>query len=233
MKNIFKKSLTALVMMAIAVSCFQLALAETKATSTKDIPKGQLKKDIEDQKNETKNINQGIGSSTKVGSTTKANDDAQKERIRVQIELNMQRVVKKAILNTVRRYEVAILRIEKLETRTESRVAKFKAAGADTSEAEALIPGVKAKIASARASLNLATTTIDALRTATTTKKIYNQELKPNFVAAKQSIKDAHQALVKVINVLKGIKVKIEGEHATTTTPTGAATTSTATTTNN
>jgi hypothetical protein len=158
--------------------------------------------------------------------------EARKETFKNEIEerkegalSKIQERLKKFNENVIERFNAAIIRLEKLAGRIDSRIAKLEAENISVKEAKDLMVVAKLKIETAKTSISGISleSEIVASSTATTTatfKKEF-ESLKLQVEKAKTDIKAAHAALVDVINSLKpGLNKK-----ATTTNATSTATT--------
>lgn len=114
------------------------------------------------------------------------------------------------------RIAAGIERIEKLSTRIESRIAKFKARGVVTAEAEASLSIAKEKTISARAHLELAKTAAENAIASASPKEAF-ASVRAEVSAARDELKSAHRALILAITKLKG-SVRVDAGATTTTT---------------
>lgn len=132
-------------------------------------------------------------------------------------------ILKRAAENTVRILHAAILRLEKIAVRIDSRIAKMEGNKIDVATAKANMIIARQKIADAKNALETAKTTIGEIeisaKNASTTPNIMgesNKKIKEQAKQVKESLKAAHAALVSVIKELKE-KEGVAEKHATTT----------------
>ncbi len=115
----------------------------------------------------------------------------------------------------------AVNRLQKIDTRLQAQIAKFKAQGKDTSESEALLKDAQDKLVIAKEKVTALQTSLQSVLSeniSTTTKKT----IKTKANEANSYVKAAHQAYVKVVESLKDKKGKKDNNAtstATTTTP--------------
>lgn len=113
----------------------------------------------------------------------------------------------------VKRFNAMIERLEKLTTRIESRIAKIKAEGTATAEAEAYVATAKLEIKSAKDGVAKIP---QALTLALEKERLLGSfdEVRVLTAGIKEDLKSAHQALVKSITNIKGLRteMKVEGE---------------------
>lgn len=132
-------------------------------------------------------------------------------------------ILKRMADQMIRRMNAAIERIEKLSDRVDSRIAKLKEKGVDTSAAEANIVIARAKSAEAKAAVLLAET---AIAGAAVNADTVTEGAKPNDAGkpvrealekARVATVAAHKALVNAIESLKAsVKTGVESRKGTT-----------------
>lgn len=104
--------------------------------------------------------------------------------------------------NMESRMDAAILRIAQITGRVESRIAKLKAEGMDTSTAETMLEHSKSSLDTARGSITLVDET---LINAVTSRNPYEgfRSAKRQFLITTHAIRDAHTHLRTVLELLK------------------------------
>lgn len=157
--------------------------------------------------------------------TIKDEIEAKRESIKNSVEERRQNATNKIkeridqfVQNIVDRYEAAVNRLEKLAERIDSRISKMEADKIDVKKAKELMVTAKSKIATAKTSIASITTTIGTNATTTALMKEEFKAIKIQVEKAKEDIKAAHQALIKVVENLKPGKNKIEKEATSTKT---------------
>lgn len=214
----------------LTIPNFSFAQSSTDNTEDNNQTQAEQKKEtirdrIETRKEEVKQD---------VASKTEAIKNSVQERKQT-ITDKMEEQVNKFTERLRERYDAAVNRLDVLTLRIESRIAKIKAVDIDVSEAEELLIDAKDKIATAKASIALIgtpeTTTTDSTTStdSSTVNALKNSfgETRAQVAKAKEDLKEAHAALVDVINGLKPGQNKLEKEMQA-----NKAATTTATTTN-
>jgi len=145
-------------------------------------------------------------------------------------------ILKRLIDKLTKRMNAAIDRLTKLADRLDSRIAKEKARGVDTSAAQANLAIARTKLADARAAVTLAENaatgavlSVDATASSTKLGDV-GKSVREALDKAKDAVFLAHKALVDAIASLKGVRVqtgdvngdgkaeKEKSEHGVTTT---------------
>lgn len=103
----------------------------------------------------------------------------------------------------VRKFEAAISRLRTLADRIDSRLDKIEDAGKDVSEFRVLLDNAKITIETAEDSLDKAKEEFNALAKSENPQE-YFKKVKEIVSGVAQKIKDAHKALIDVINLIKG-----------------------------
>lgn len=116
----------------------------------------------------------------------------------------------------VRKFEAAISRLRTLADRIDSRLDKFEEAGKDVSVLRTSLDKAKMVIDEAENSLDKAKEEFNALSQSEKPEE-YFKKVKNVVADVAQKIKDAHKALVDVINSTKGVSVKVPSSTSTTT----------------
>lgn len=161
-------------------------------------------------------------------STTKENKEERRDEMKEKMKERRSEVLKRHAMMMIERMNAAIRRESKLGDRIDSRIAKMKAHGADTTQAEANMVIVRTKIAEATAAVKLAEDSIPgAIASAdasasSTLPSDPGKAVREALNKAKEAIFAAHKALVEATKSLKGIRIDVV---ATTTTEVTATTT--------
>ncbi|PIQ66829.1 MAG: hypothetical protein COV95_02020 [Candidatus Zambryskibacteria bacterium CG11_big_fil_rev_8_21_14_0_20_40_24] len=118
----------------------------------------------------------------------------------------------------IRRFESAIAWLEKMTERIETRIAKLKSEGVDTSVSERFVADAKDKIQIAKDKVSDLPTAIEEAMNTDDLRGSF-ERVRTLVKEAKDAIKEAHADLVKAINNLKpGLnREKNNAESATTT----------------
>lgn len=127
------------------------------------------------------------------------------------------------------RFQATIDRLQNIESRLETRIAKIKALGGNTTVAEKALSDAKKAIEDAKAqmaSLKNYTDLADNTISSTTAKelKVDLTNMQKSSASIKKLLVQAHTSMTKVIGTLRGLKV---GQTATSTPKTGSNATST------
>lgn len=161
-------------------------------------------------------------------STTRENVQERRDEMKEKMQEKRSEILKRHATNMVRHMRAAIGRISKLADRMDSRIAKMKERGVDTSKPEANIAIARTKITEASAAVKLAEDAIagaviaaDA-NASSTVSADPGKAVREALNKAKEAIFAAHKALVEAIKSLKGIRVDAV---ATTTAGTNTGTT--------
>lgn len=101
-----------------------------------------------------------------------------------------------------RRYNAAIERLEGIALRIETRIEKLNERGIDTSEAERELQEAYGAIAAAQSQVGAAAASLEEILVSDSPRDALN-ESKILFQSAKETIRDAHGALVESIALLK------------------------------
>ena len=151
-------------------------------------------------------------STSTVGKTIKDELEAKKETAKTSTQNIKQTPVDKIIEKVnqfldiiINRYEAANSRLEKLANRIDSRIAKMKEKGVDTSEAEKLMAVAETEIKTAEVSTTDFTSTVSGTSFGTTVAEVKQNfaTIKTQMEETKSKIKEAHATMVDVINNLK------------------------------
>ncbi|KKT28578.1 MAG: hypothetical protein UW81_C0025G0004 [Candidatus Giovannonibacteria bacterium GW2011_GWC2_44_9] len=113
----------------------------------------------------------------------------------------------------VRKFENAIDRLNNLADRIESRLTKTEAAGNDVSKQRDLLKVARDKITAVETALGDAKTQFGATALSENPRTAF-QKVKELVKGVAQKAKDAHRALVDVMNSIKGLRL---GDKGTTT----------------
>ncbi len=144
--------------------------------------------------------------------------NAAERRAEIKEEVQNKRVDNK--INAVHlRFQATIERQEGIVARVESRLAKIKAEGGNTTEAEKILTEAKGHIAEAKKALeNLKT--IAGTNTASTTPQASFETLKNASAEIHKHLKASQDSLSKLVERMKVIKVKVNNQLKATTTKT-------------
>jgi chromosome segregation ATPase len=102
----------------------------------------------------------------------------------------------------LRRFNAAIDWLEKISERIESRIAKLKEDGVNTSEAEGYLNEAKTEIAEAKSAVSSLSEAAEEALSAESLREAF-QRVRELVQTARESIKDAHAALIKAVRSLK------------------------------
>lgn len=116
----------------------------------------------------------------------------------------------------VKKFENAIDRLNGLADRIESRLNKSETAGNDVSKIREQLKSARDKISAAQTALNDAKTKFKEMANSQNPKEAFKQ-VKVLVQGVAQKVKDAHRALVDVVNSIKGLRL---GDKATSTSST-------------
>lgn len=174
-----------------------------------------------------------------VGSTTERKGEMRQNMMKERVE-----IFSRFTATMIGRMNAAINRLKKIADRLDSRIAKEKARGVDTSKAEANIAIARVKIADAETAVSLAanivsstTASID-LSSTTTKPSDIGKPVREELAKARAAVFAAHKALVDAIASLTGVvatattsdeqhgDVKTHGKSGASTTVSGSASTS-------
>src|SRR3989338_8890856 len=120
------------------------------------------------------------------------------------LEERRKQMIKKFFEKMVRRFDAAINRLKKLADRIDSRLTKFATErGKDVTLLRTRLVEAKAKITEAEAAINAAKAGLDGALNSETPREAF-EAVKKLISDARDKIKEAHQALVKVVTEIKG-----------------------------
>ncbi|MBU3925574.1 hypothetical protein KJ763_00180 [Patescibacteria group bacterium] len=163
------------------------ALADYDTASTSPVQqKEKIKQRIEEQK---ENMAQKF--------------TAQKEKLQQRLEETKRIRVRAYWGRIMGRMGIAVIRLERIADRIDSRLDKLQENGADISEPQVLLETAKTKIADAKLAVENVKTKIEEILNSDADAKDIFQQIKDELSAVKQTIKDAHSALVDVIEAIK------------------------------
>ena len=198
----------------IALVAFgNIALAEeTRTASTtrnqiKDIRKEQLEKQKE-MREETKNRIDTLRDEAKdrrENASTSRATTTREERKENRVDERMQRqreIIKAHFTKMMRRLDAAVLRLEKLAARMDTRIDKLTAKGVDMTKAKEKMTIARGKIADAKQAIADARTAADALVNSEKPKELFG-DIRKLIKKAEQTVKDAHRALVEALREIK------------------------------
>jgi exonuclease VII small subunit len=172
----------------VSVSASASVTASTSSTTPKG-PRGEIKNKIED---------------------VRSSVQTKREEVRTTLLARLGERLKKHIDQMIRKFNAAVERLEKLTQRIESRIAKLKAEGQNTTEAEGLVAQAKVQISLAKTDIaNLPGAIESALSTTapSTTPKILLREAQSLVEKIRKELTEAHSLLVKAITKIKGLRV--------------------------
>lgn len=161
-------------------------------------------------------------------STTRESAQERRDEMKEKMQEKKSEILKRHATNMVRHMRAAIGRISKLADRMDSRIAKMKERGVDTSKPEANIAVARAKIAEASAAVKLAEDAIAGavaladVNASSTAPSDPGKAVREALNKGKEAVFAAHKALVEAIKSLKGIRIDAV---ATTTAGTNTGTT--------
>jgi DNA repair exonuclease SbcCD ATPase subunit len=115
-----------------------------------------------------------------------------------------QAIIRSFFARMVRRYEAAILRMQKLGDRIQSRIEKARAAGRDVTQAQAALDQARSQWSQAKGTLEEVRGKLEGVLGAGDPKAAF-QEVKSLLGTMKGQLKSVHQALVEAITTLKGL----------------------------
>lgn len=173
------------------------------ASSTKPLPK-----DIEERIQNREQARDCING----GSTTDCalqNGDERRAEARARMEEKRSEILKHVAEQVFGRMGAAIERLSKLGDRVDSRIAKLKEQGVDTSKSEELMKTTRTKIAEASTALDAAKQEIDAAAlladaSASSTKPVdAGKPVRESLEKARTAVVAAHKALVAAVESLK------------------------------
>jgi chromosome segregation ATPase len=151
----------------------------------------------------------------------KTNLEQEREKIKSERIQFVNKQVGNLVEQMTKRFNAAVERLTKIADRIDSRIAKIKATGKDTS-------GAEASVADARAKINQAKTDIAKIPDlvnegiATTTPKERFSGLRTLADTIRKELEGAQSSLTKALKTLRGLSP----EHNATTTPPTASSTS-------
>lgn len=168
----------------------------TKKTEIKDIreqAKGEIKDIQEKAKTEIKDIQETL--KDKRGEIKKE-------------------VAAKRVSQTLKVYTEAADRLDRIVVRIESRIAKIKAAGGDTTAIQTSLDLGKTKLAEARANIAAFAAIDVSSATSTSTAQTLFNSMKVAAAKAKEALKVAHASLVKTITLIQGLEKTVKVKEA-------------------
>ena len=206
-----------------------LGAGRMAATGTRPV-----EKDVEERMQERDAMHAKL-----VGSGTVRGGEVRQNMMKERVE-----IFSRFTATMIGRMNAAINRLKKIADRLDSRIAKEKARGVDTTKAEANIAIARVKIADAETAVSLAanivsstTASID-LSSTTTKPSDIGKPVREMLAKARESVFAAHKALVEAIESLTGVvatstdrehgDANSHGKSGASTTVSGSASTSAA-----
>ncbi|MDP3784992.1 MAG: hypothetical protein Q8R12_02860 [bacterium] len=135
--------------------------------------------------------------------TTSPRQERQVEK-KAKLEARRIQNIRKFFTQMGRRLEAAILRLEKMADKIASRIQKFEERSGNVSEAKAKLALAKAKIAEAKAAYADAKLKLEDALKSETPKEAFAKVREGLVKGVVEKIKEAHQALIEAVRVLKG-----------------------------
>ncbi|MES2214056.1 MAG: hypothetical protein V4465_01520 [Patescibacteria group bacterium] len=226
-------ALTLAAILAVATPALaeeQVRVEVTAAGSTTNPPRVEVKKMIEQKKIEIKDLRSSTTEARKEkkeemkenrASSTEARKEDRKE-VKQENKSEMQTERLKREVNTATRIIVATHdRLSMIADRIVSRLAKLKAAGGNTTTADASVAAAKVNLADVK--VHVAAITATDLSTSTTTGtttawKLTMDKIKSEAKAARESLTKARQNLEAALKATRDIEKTVKvGETGTTT----------------
>jgi exonuclease VII small subunit len=112
------------------------------------------------------------------------------------------RRIKAFMARILRRFDAAIVRLEKVADRIEARIEKLEAKGFVLSEASQLLVAARGEVKAASKAIDEVRATIDSVLDSDQPRESFGA-VREALSEAKQSIKNAHRALVKSVRAIK------------------------------
>lgn len=125
------------------------------------------------------------------------------EKNRTRVEETRKIRIKAFYGKIMNRMGAAVIRLQRLSERIDSRISKIEETSAYVSSARALLAVADGKIIEAANALSDAKNKINEILNSEETPKIMFEKIKDEVRVVKQAIKDAHAALVEVIIAIK------------------------------
>ena len=189
----------------------EIKTIKNKVQETTSATRGELKTKIEGIREAASSTKGEIKQQMQ---TARQEIQSKRDELRNTIENRKVELAKQWGAKTIKRFEEAITRLEKITARIEARIAKMKANKIDTTTADTSLVTAKQKITEAKTSLEAAKMAIAEIGTqaaaatdANAAKNIVGQTLpkiKEQVRVVNDSLKEAHQALIQTITDLKG-----------------------------
>lgn len=151
----------------------------------------------------------------------KANLEQEREKMKSERVQFVNKQVGNLVEQMTKRFNAAVERLTKIADRIDSRIAKIKTAGKDTSGAEASVADARAKIAQAKLDIAKIPDLVNA-GIATTTPKERFSGLRTLADTIRKELEGAQSSLTKALKTLKGLSP--EHDNATSTPPTASST---------
>jgi chromosome segregation ATPase len=187
---------------------------------------GEIRKDFQEKREEL----QSEMKDKKEALKTEFKD--KRENLRERFRKDISERVRKEFEMMTKRFNAAIERLDRLGDRIDSRIAKIKAAGKDTTDAEKSVSDARAKIEQAKLDIaklpgliNQVLTTSSS--TASTTPPTGQfKEVRNLADTIRQELKDAHKLFNDAIRKIRGLHVgeDLEGREHRTSTSTATST---------
>lgn len=178
---------------AFVITVFALH-ASAEATGTPKTLRGELQDKRQEAKTEIQQKKAEI----------KTSIDQEKEKIRTERIQFVTQQVGHLVDQMVKRFNTAVDRLTKIADRIDSRIAKIKATGKDTSSAEKLVADARAKIEQAKGDIvKIPGLVTDGI--ATTTPKEKFGSLRSTAETIRKELEGAQSSLTKAVKVLRGL----------------------------
>ncbi len=201
--------------LAFALPVFAEINEQTKVEIEK--AREQAKTEIENVREQAKTQAENVREQAKtemerVREQAKTNLEYAREKLKDSRGEIKKEIATKRVSQTLKVYTASADRLDKIVVRIESRIAKIKAAGGDTTAIQTSLDLGKTKLAEARANIAAFAAIDVSSATSTSTAQTLFNTVKVAAAKAKESLKAAHASLVKTITLIQGsektIKVK-------------------------
>ena len=189
--------------LAVPVLAQEMPADDSTGVNIKDTVKSRLER-LQTQRQEIENKIK----ERRAGSTAKTEERKEKvAEVKRKLDAARAERVRFSIRRMLTRFEAAVSRLDNLATRIAARLDKFSQDGKNVSASRTALDAAKVKIDSAKTKLAEARTALEAVADSENPKTDFENS-KANLEAIKIAVKEAHTALVDVVNSIKGSSQK-------------------------
>lgn len=183
---------------------------ETLKTAIKELAPEEAKKRLEEFRNESRDKREGVRTEIKnERKEFRKKENERREELKKRVGEERARRVNEYFTQMMNRMDAAVDRLDKLADRVESRLTKIQGAGKDITEPQAALDTARISIAAVHTAIGDARTKFAELSKSNTPQEQF-VAIKELVTTVKTKSKEAHAALIEVINSIKRGRLDIK-----------------------